>query len=182
MKKQDLYEQVVLAQSGDKKALEIVCRELQSEVKSTFSRLVKNPVLVEDLCQETYVRLIKGIQNIKDPVKIKSFVARIALYVMNDYLREYYKWKEIITDQNYEENAPLKNLQIKEISNNDFFDKMTLEEVVRIIPGKIDKHLIKLKIEGRNYKEISHELEISEAAAKMRYKRTVEFLKTQFKD
>jgi len=29
--------------------------------------------------------------------------------------------------------------------------------------------------------EISHELEITEGAAKMRYKRTLEFLKTQFK-
>ena len=59
---------------------------------------------------------------------------------------------------------------------------MTIEEVVHIIPGKIDKHLIQLKLEGRNYKEISHELEITEGAAKMRYKRTVEFLKAQFKD
>lgn len=183
MERPQFQKQVELAQAGDKKALEIVCRELQGEIKSTFSRLVKNPDLVEDLCQETYIRLIKDIQNIKDPIKIKNFVAKIALHVLNDYLRKHYKWKEIIlTGQNFEENIAKKNLRIKEVSDEDFFDKMTIEEVVHIIPGKIDKHLIQLKLEGRNYKEISHELEISEGAAKMRYKRTVEFLKAQFKD
>jgi len=182
MERDEFQKQVELAQSGDKKALEIVCRELQGEIKSTFSRLVKNPDLVEDLCQETYIRLIKDIQNIKDPIKIKNFVAKIALYVLNDYLRKHYKWKKIIlTGQNLEESVPENNLWIKEISEDEFFDKMTLEEVVHLIPDKIDKHLIQLKLEGRNYKEISHELEITEGAAKMRYKRTVEFLKKQFK-
>ena len=183
MERPQFQKQVELAQSGDKNALEFVCRELQGEVKSTFSKLIKDSDLVEDLSQETYLRLIKGIQNIKDPIKIKNFVAKIALHVLNDYLRKHYKWKEIIlSDRNFEESTPKKNLRINQVSDEDFFNKMTIEEVVHSIPDKIDKHLIQLKLEGRNYKEISHELEISEGAAKMRYKRTVEFLKTQFKD
>ena len=144
---------------------------------------MKDLELVEDLSQDTYLRLIKGIQNIKNPIKIKNFVAKIALYVLNDYLRKHYKWKEIIvTEQNLEKSIPEKNLRIKKVSEDDFFDKMTLKEVVDSIPDKIDKHLIKLKLEGKNFMEISHELEIFEGAAKMRYKRTVEFLKAQFKD
>ena len=61
MERPQFQRQVELAQSGDKKALEIVCRELQGEIKNTFSKLVKNPDLVEDLCQETLIKHGKSL-------------------------------------------------------------------------------------------------------------------------
>ena len=184
MKKQDLYKQVERAQSGDKKALEIICRELQEEVKGTLSRIIKDPELVEDLSQETYLRLIKDIRSIRDPIKIRNFVAKMALFILHDHFRHKGKWKEVFI----QEDAHLtdwKGLYFEadgDDGNAQLFNKITLEEALNKIPEPENRCLLELKLQGKTYKEISIELSISEGAAKMRFKRTVEFLKTKLKD
>ena len=184
MKKQDLYKQVERAQSGDREALEIICRELREEVKGTLSRIIKDPELVEDLSQETYLRLIKSIRNIRDPVKIRNFVAKMALFVLNDYFRHKAKWKEVFI----QEDAHLTDWQRLyfetdgDDGNGQLFNKITVEEVLNKIPELGNRSLIELKLQGKTFKEISRELSISEGAAKMRFKRTVEFLKEKLED
>ncbi len=170
------------AKSGDRNALEAVCRLLNGHIKNTLARTFDDPDLIEDLSQETYVRLIRGIQDITEPVKIKNFVAKMVLYVIHDHFREHYKWKGIILSSNVNDEAGYsKPIDILK-ENSEFLDKMTLDDIMRLVSNNTDRHLIQLRLQGKKYKEISDKLNITEAAAKMRFKRTIEYLRTQFQN
>ena len=125
MEKQDLHKLVELAQSGNREALERVCHHLQNTIKGRLSKVINDPELVEDLSQETYLRLLRGFQNIKEPIKIKSFVAKIALGVINDHFREYYKWKDIIVRDEHPQEEPnyVKGCVLKD--DEGLFNKIT---------------------------------------------------------
>lgn len=176
----ELQKLVERAKSGDRKALETVCRILESEVKIILRHKISDFELVNDLSQEIFLRLIRNIQDIKEPVKLRNFVAKMALFVINDYFRSNSKWKEILVREHGHFTLPKSSPVEKVIDeSNELFNKLAVEEAINEIPESKNKRLFELKLQGKNYKDISHELSISIGSAKMRFKRTLEFLKAK---
>ncbi len=168
------------AKSGNEKALEAVCRILESEVKIILRHKISDFELVNDLSQEIFFRLIRSIQDIKEPVKIRNFVAKMALFVLNDYFRSNSKWKELLVREHGHFTLPKSSPVEKVIDeSNELFNKLAVEEAINEISEPKNKRLFEMKLQGKSYKDISHELSISIGSAKMRFKRTVELLKVK---
>lgn len=164
------------AQSGDRKALESLCRNLQEEIRLAISRVISDPEIVDDLCQDTYVRLVTGIKHVREPTKIKFFVAKLSTFAVKDYFRKRNKIRNVFAEgQGQLENG--KTHAEKDHSYLKVFETVEIEKLVNAIPNPSDKRLIELRLRGETYSEISAKLLITEAAAKMRYKRAVEFLR-----
>ena len=167
------------AKSGNRKALEAVCRILESEIKIILRQKISDLELVNDLSQETYLRLIKGIQDIKEPVKIRNFVAKMTLYTLNDYFRNHAKWKKILIREDVHLSDSRIFYKKEEVDDSELFNKLAVEEAINKIPEQKDRRLFELKLQGKNYEDIASELSISIGSAKMRFKRTLEFLKAK---
>ncbi len=82
------------AQQGDQDALNLLCKELERHVRGYFWVKFRDNDLVDDLAQETYLRLLRNLTTIREPLKLRSFVAKVALHVTQDYFRGKYREKE----------------------------------------------------------------------------------------
>ncbi len=170
---------VQLAQTGNAEALERLCCELRKQIEYPLKSTFKDPEVVKDLAQETYLRLLKGFQSVKEPVKIRHFVAAITLSVMNDYFRRRSN-KKIITV----ENLPHTSRPLAEYESRDeeaVHNKISIAEILGQVANSVDRSILERRLEGRSFKEISSSLSITEGAAKMRFKRAVDHLKIRLK-
>ncbi len=171
----ELADLVRRAQAGERRAMEKVCRQLQNQIKCTLSRVICNSSIVEDLSQETYLRLIKNFSNIREPIKIKRYVAQIVTYVINDYFREKYKLAHI----SIKGQSDLCDGSITP-GDDEILHEIVFQDLLNTISDPVNKHLIQLKLDGKNYKEISRELFLSEASIKMRFQRLKQKLSKKF--
>jgi RNA polymerase sigma-70 factor (ECF subfamily) len=87
-KKMALEELVVLAQQGDFKALEELIKREQKNIFASFSYLCDKRENVFDLTQEALLRIAKGLPNLKNPKKFKSWLNRIVTNLFYDELRK----------------------------------------------------------------------------------------------
>jgi len=155
---------------GDKQALEQLCRMSEQFMRNYFIYKFKDENIVNDLCQETYTRLIKSLPNIREPVKYKSFVLKIAFHVMQDFFRK--------KTANYETNS-YQDLKESNLSTDDpymSFDERVITRVdvrnaIKKLPKK-SQYILQLQSDGYKYQEIAKKLDLSESAIKMQIKRS----------
>jgi RNA polymerase sigma-70 factor (ECF subfamily) len=168
------------AQRGDKKSLEIICQELKDLMWRYFIKKFNDPNLVDDLSQETYLRLLKNIPKIKEPMRLKNFVLKVAFHVTQDYFRQKYRKNDDIFIDEHETHEG-KNLErnqfVNQNMNSDYIlSKLDLETAMEKLPVKTQL-ILQMRAEGYKYEEIAEALKISESGVKMQVKRGVEKLK-----
>lgn len=172
------------AQSGDRNSLQVLCKELEGYIRGYFRTKFKNNAIVDDLCQETYFRFLKNILLIRDKMKLKSFVAKVALHVMQDYFRQKYRIKENGLENSYgidEDRETKLKMEVMEQITNDYDDqtilsKIDLHRALNQLSEK-SRNIILLKTKGLNYNEISLETGLTVSGVKMQIKRSIEQLR-----
>lgn len=168
------------AQKGDEKSLEIICQELKDLMWRYFIKKFNDPNLVDDLSQETYLRLLKNIPKIKEPMRLKNFVLKVAFHVTQDYFRQKYRKNEELfmeEDETYEGKNLERNQFVNQNMNSDYIlSKLDLETAMEKLPVKTQL-ILQMRAEGYKYEEIAEVLKISESGVKMQVKRGVEKLK-----
>ena len=87
MDKDTLVNLLKEAQNGNRDALEKLCKFSVQFVRNYFTYRFKDIETINDLCQETFIRLVNSFQNIREPTKYKNFVLKTAFYVAQDFLR-----------------------------------------------------------------------------------------------
>lgn len=176
----DLGQLLKKAQKGDKKSLEIICSELRDLMWRYFIKRFHDPNLVDDLSQETYLRLLKNILNIKEPMRLKNFVLKVAFHVTQDYFRQKYRKNEepLIEEKVADDNGNVGTIHsVNQDMNSDYIlSKLDLEKAMEKLPGKTQQ-ILQMRAEGYKYEEIAEELKISESGIKMQVKRGMEKLK-----
>jgi len=161
------------AQDGDKNAFEALCKNSEQFLRSYFSFRFKDKNIVDDLCQETYMRLLKSYKNIEEPLKYKEFVLKTAFYVVHDFFRRKFRPNNI---KNYPDNwqeslAPI----VQENPDEQHAHLMDLKKAMGKLPEK-SQYILQLQSEGYMYKEIAAKLGVSQSAIKMQIKRSLEKL------
>lgn len=139
--------------------------ELYEQYKTGIFRfalsILKDPQLAEDVLQETFLRILSG-RGSPSPGKEQAFLYRVARNICYDILRK----RKRETEEATESAAPAEN---------------TWEFVELIAPlSPKEQEIIALKIiGGLTHKEIGAILHITTAAAKKRYERAIEKLRTE---
>ncbi len=67
----------------------------RERIQRYIRRVVKNPVDVEDLLQETFLRVHRQLPNLKDPTTLTAWLYRIATNVCYDHLRSSSRLKSL---------------------------------------------------------------------------------------
>jgi len=160
---------------GDKSSIEVLIKRHKNKVYTYIILTVKNQHLAEDIFQDTFIKVIKSLQEgkYKDNGKFLSWVIRIAHNLIIDHYR---KEKQINTYSNEDYEADIFNSKKLADGNVEEFliqDQIT-SDVRRLIEELPDdqKQVILLRhYGGLSFKEIAEQTDVSinTALGRMRY-------------
>lgn len=175
MDKEILVKILIKAQNGDRAALDNFCKISELLIRNYFIHKFRDNEIVNDLCQETYTRLVKSFTNIREPQKYKHFVLKTAFYVLQDFLRNKAKENqkiicfESMDEVRVNEEGIYKSIDEQVLSNID------LKNALEKLPQK-SQNIIKMHVQGYKYHEIAEKMRLSESAIKMQVKRSLQKL------
>lgn len=168
------------AQGGDPAALHSLCEELESCVRGYLRQQFRDSDVVDDLAQETYTRLLTNLLSIREPLKLRSFVTKIALHVTQDYFRQKYRRKETELEEEsatpFELGASLNGASLQMDTSEVVLKQVDLERALVQLPKKA-RRILMMKVEGYKYEEIAAATGLTVSGVKMQVKRGLEQLR-----
>lgn len=158
-------ELVEKARSGDEDAFTTLLSRIEPMLRSFFIARIGPRVDVDDLIQNTLVRLHRGLPDLNDSGRLKAFTMKAAIYELQDYYRGRYSAKEYLFDSDYRADRA-----------NDHSDEGAGIDAERALEALSEKArtIMELRQFGYRYGEIAQKLDTTEAAVKMQVKRAFE--------
>lgn len=153
------------AQHGDEKAREDLLRALEPLLRAFFIKRVGFKSEVDDLVQNTLLRVHRGLTDLKDLSSLRAFAMKGALFELQDLYRGRYSAKESLIDPEY----PLLQHD-KSTTSSTHID---LERALAAL-SPTARRIIELREYGYRYEEIAQLVGSTEAAIKMQVKRAFE--------
>ena len=122
---------------------------------------------VDDLVQNTLIRVDRSLDEIRDPDRLRAFTLKAALFELQDLYRGRYSSRELPFPDDYSPPA------------SDTPDSGISIDLERALSG-LNPHarrIMELKLLGYRYEEIAGMVDSTEGAVKMQVKRAVERLR-----
>ncbi len=156
------------AQNGDEQARNGLLRRLEPILRGYFIKRIGAETDVDDLVQNTLVRIHESLDDLEKPGSLKSFAMKAALFELQDYYRGRYDMKEHLRDPD----LPLRQSTDPE----DRSAQVDVEKALDALTPKAQR-IMELREYGYLYREIAQMLDTTEAAVKMQVKRAFETMK-----
>ena len=153
------------AQAGDDQAREQLLSSLQPILRAFFIKRIGFKPIVDDLIQNTLLRVHGGLVALKDPNRLKAFSMKAALFELHDLYRGRYGPKETLYDPEY----PPERAE----HDTSAGIAVDLERALSILTPRA-RRILELREYGYRYQEIAEMVGTSEAAIKMQVKRAFE--------
>ncbi len=157
------------AQAGNEAAREQIFVTLQPILRAFFIKRIGFKTEVDDLVQNTMLRVHGGLTDLKDSSRLKAFAMKAALFELQDLYRGRYGPKESLYDP---EIPPERS----EMSNAAGIE-VDVERALSSLTPKA-RQILELREYGYRYQEIAEMIETTEAAVKMQVKRAFERMRS----
>jgi RNA polymerase sigma-70 factor (ECF subfamily) len=157
------------ATAGDEAALNALCQELEPMLRKYFWHRFQNQDIVEELCQETFLRFLKNLPNIRDRMSLRSFVIKVAIHVTQDYFRKKYRRPE--------EELEAETVASAENPAEALLSNMDLKKALDQLPEQ-SRTILLMRADGYKYEEISAKTDLSVSGVKMQVKRNLAKLRS----
>lgn len=157
--------QVRRAQAGDEEAWNDLLQQLEPVLRGYFIKRIGTDADVDDLVQNTFMRLHEGLNDLEKPGSLKSFAMKAALFELQDYYRGRYDMKETLYDPDLPPD--------RTTDPNDRSAQVDVEKALDVLSPKA-RRIMELREYGYLYREIAQMLDTTEAAVKMQVKRAFE--------
>lgn len=161
-------EAVQRAQDGDEAARTQLLRRLDPVLRRFFTHRIGSRTEVDDLVQNTLLRVHSGLEALQNPERFKAFAMKAAVFELQDFYRGRYTAKEHL----YDPDRPPADPAGTEHAGL----RMDLERALESLTPKA-RRILELREMGYPYKEIAEMVETTEAAVKMQVKRAFERLR-----
>ena len=159
---------VIQAQRGNDAAREQLLRALEPILRAFFRSRIGGASHVDDLIQNTLIRVHRGLTALQQPERLKAFAMKAALFELQDYYRGRYTAREALFDPDRPPADP---------SSMDTAGlRLDLERALAVLTDHA-RRIIELRELGYPYAEIAEMLDTTEAAVKMQVKRAFERLR-----
>jgi RNA polymerase sigma-70 factor (ECF subfamily) len=158
-------ESVSRAKAGDRRCEEKILARLRPILHTYFIKRIGLKPEVEDLIQNTLVRVHNGLRDLEHPERFMGFVMKAALYELHDLYRGRYSGRETLFDPG----KPPHYTTDGSASANAVDAEKALSTL-----GPKARQILELREYGYRYKEIAEMVNSSEAAVKMQVKRAFE--------
>jgi len=153
------------AQEGDDHARNDLLRRLEPILRGYFVKRIGTEADVDDLVQNTLMRVHDGLEALEKPGSLKSFAMKAALFELQDYYRGRYDMKESL----YDPDLPPQ----RATEPDDRGAQVDVEKALEVLSPKA-RRIMELREYGYIYREIAQMLDTTEAAVKMQVKRAFE--------
>ncbi|MGA8530329.1 MAG: sigma-70 family RNA polymerase sigma factor [Acidobacteriaceae bacterium] len=138
---------VLLAQTGDRDALEQLLRDAYAPLRRYITRLV-DAALVDDVLQETSLQIFRKLPFLREPSVFRPWAFRIASRIAFSHLKRARRWQPL-------DDAPSEHLAALDPGLGEFPDEAFLNLLDRVSPASRAVLLLRYQ----------HDLTIEESAA-----------------
>jgi len=149
-------------QKGDTKSFDELVKKYYPQSYQFFCKMVRDPMQVDDLCQETYLRVYKGLKKFRLESQFTTWLYRISINVANSYFRR----RRLFEPLPYERN--LDQIIIDEPEKNSIID-FDIWRVIGKLPKKQRMVIILRVFQQLSFKDIAGVIGLSENSAKVNY-------------
>lgn len=156
------------AQDGDEQARSTLLTGIEPLLRGYFIKRIGKTTDVDDLVQNTLLRVHRGLEDLEKPGSLKSFAMKAALYELQDYYRGRYDMKERLFDPE----IPPERSEPTPGSGEEIDVERALEAL-----SPETRRVIELREYGYRYREIAQMVDTTEAAIKMRVKRAFDTMR-----
>jgi RNA polymerase sigma-70 factor (ECF subfamily) len=150
---------------GDEAAFEMLYRRHEKPLLNFFYRIVMNAVEAENLCQETFFRIVRAKKKYEATAKFKTWLFQIALNLCRDRLRRM-KHRSHISLSTQASSQNDGDIELQELISDPSLDlekHMETEELGALVQGAItslpeDEHLVVVlkEYQGTKFSEIAN--------------------------
>lgn len=176
---------VEFCQVGTKEAFKELVKRYQKNVFALLYQLAPEWRDLNDLSQEVFIRVYRGIHNLRNPKIFKSWLNQIVLNLFYDELRKRpRRVKTVSMDQTYEDDSgenefirEVKDLKQKPdemISSNE--TKIAIKKAMAQLPEQFRTAIVLRELQGLQYEEIAELLGCALGTVKSRIWRARERL------
>ncbi len=149
--------------AGDENAFSAVVERYQAPIGRYLLRLVGDPDLAQDLCQETFYRAYRAIFKTDDDLALKPWLYRIASNLAYSALRRRQR-APVSLEQLHNGNRPYRSPYLER--------QAALRDLVQRTLAQLSPEqtlpLVLSAVEGFSYQEIADILDLSQEAARKR--------------
>jgi len=156
---------VVEAQQGDEAALSQILQRMEPMLRAFFIDRIGVKNEIDDLIQNTLIRINRGLKDLRDPRRLKAFTMKAALFELQDLYRGRYHAKERLFDPEFPPEHPDERPTAG--------TTIDIDRALSVLSPKA-RQIITLREYGYRYEEIAQMVDSTEAAVKMQVKRAFE--------
>lgn len=153
---------VSLAQAGDEQARTRLLTTIEPILRSFFLSRLGRVAIVDDLIQNTLIRIHRGLGALENPARLKAFAMKAALFELQDHYRGRYSAREALFDPDLPTPGS--------IGPDDTGLRIDLDRALDTLSDHA-RQIIELRELGYPYADIAETLDTTEAAVKMQVKR-----------
>ena len=175
----DLADTVCAAQAGDQRAFDELVRVTYDDTYSLALRLTGNSADAEDVAQDTYLRVLRGLGRFRGESNVATWLFRITSNCASSLLARRRRGgvheplgdDETVLDDR-PEHDPVAHLDARDRRD-------LLVEALAALPSKLRSVIVLRDIYDLSHETIARQLGITESAAKVRLHRARQKLRTQ---
>ena len=161
------------AQQGDKKAYNLLLRDVVPYIRNFIGPRLANPDWVDDITQDVLISVHKSLHTYSPERPFKPWLSAIISFRRTDFLRKHYNARQHKTTD-IDDPAFVR----EHVTDPGFAGELKdVEEALAQFPEKQRRIFILMKVEGYTAQEVAAQLNMSESAVKVSVHRTTNKLK-----
>jgi RNA polymerase sigma factor (sigma-70 family) len=150
---------VLRYRSGDRQAMNLLIKRWHQRIKKQVTRYTYEPEVAEDLAQEVWEVILKGVNHLREPALFGIWAQRIASRRAVDWIRKNQRERKLYAE------VAMEN-PFEEFSSDEMISQ--LRKGLRILPDDQRMILIHFYLERNSVNEIAAILEIPQGTVKSR--------------
>ena len=161
------------AQAGDKKAYNLLLRDIVPYIRNFIGPKLANPDWVDDITQEVLISVHKSLKTYSPDRPFKPWLSTIISFRRTDFLRKHYSARDNVSTST-DSLEFMKSHVTEPLALGELKD---VEKALESFPEKQRMVFILMKVQGYTAKEVADQLDMSESAVKVSVHRTTNKLK-----
>ncbi len=167
------HELLAACRRGDREAFEEVVRRTHRHVYTQALRLVGDRLEAEDVAQEAYLRVFRGLAGFRGDAQFETWLYRIVSNAAMSHLRKRRRFGELVRDSLEEPRELPSPVRVAE----EAVDRDSLTKALDSLQPSLRVVVIMKDVYGLSCREIGDQIGVSEGAVKVRLHRARKRLK-----
>lgn len=168
---------VGLARTGDRDAFAELVNRKQSWIRNLMRRLSNDPVLADDLAQQTFLQAWRDIPKLREPQKFNGWLKQLAVNTWKQYLRKHDPLRHAEAQSDDQQPLQPHDRSADSISGSHTGLAMDLDRALALLPEQARLCVVLNYHEGMSHSEIAAAIDLPVGTVKSHIRRGTEKLK-----